>query len=61
MGFPYDVADWAAAFAEEASGVLFMGFGGAAGVYTVISMIACVVVLWLGNASEHKRYKQMEK
>jgi|GEM_PF-151871 len=59
MGFPYDIASWDAVFAEGSSGVLFMGWGGAApGWFTVIGMVLCVLVLIIGNSKEHSLYKK---
>ena len=57
MGFPYETADW-----SVVDGAMYMGAGGAApGLYTVIAIALCVVVLVVGNASEHKRYKRVAK
>lgn len=57
MGFPYDEATW-----DVVDGAMFMGWGGSApGIYTVIAMAICVFVLWAGNRSEHKKYKDAEK
>ena len=52
MGFPYDSASW-----DVVDGAMFMGWGSSMpGIYTVISMVLCVVVLWAGNRSEKKKY-----
>lgn len=57
MGFPYDKADW-----SVVDGAMFMGWGGSMpGLFTLIAVIVCAAVLVLGNASEHKKYKQAEK
>lgn len=53
MGFPYDSASW-----DAVDGAMFMGWGSAMpGFFTLIAMVICVLVLVLGNSSEHKRYK----
>ena len=62
MGFPYDTGDWSPIFADGASGVMFMGWGGAApGLYTSIAVVICIAVLWIGNSSEQKQYDKAEK
>ena len=62
MGFPYDTGDWSAIFAEGASGVMFMGWGGAVpGFYTFVAAVICLVVLWKGNKTEHEKYEQVGK
>lgn len=53
MGFPYDSATW-----DVVDGAMFMGWGSAMpGLYTLIAIVICGLVLVLGNGSEHKRYK----
>lgn len=53
MGFPYDSATW-----DVVDGAMFTGWGSAMpGLYTLIAIVICVLVLVLGNSSEHKRYK----
>lgn len=62
MGFPYDTGDWSSIFSAEGSGVMFMGWGGSApGFYTLIAIIICIAVLWMGNSSEHEQYDKVEK
>ena len=52
MGYPYDEATW-----DAATGAMYMGAGGSAPmIYTLISMVVCVVLLWMGNRSEHQLY-----
>lgn len=52
MGFPFESASW-----DAVTGAMYMGAGGSAPmIYTLISAVACVVVLWVGNSSEHKLY-----
>ena len=56
MGFPYDEATW-----DAATGAMYMGAGGGApAIYTWLSIIACVVLLWLGNRSEQEHYKKQK-
>ncbi|KMW57778.1 hypothetical protein AIOL_002746 [Candidatus Rhodobacter oscarellae] len=53
MGFPG--TDWA----SLAGSAIFPGAGGPMpGIWTAIAIIACVVVLWVGHASEAKKYKK---
>ncbi len=53
MGFPYDSASW-----DVVDGAMFMGWGSAMpGLYTLIALAICAVVLIAGNSSEHGRYK----
>jgi hypothetical protein len=62
MGFPYSTSDWSVIFADDASGVMFMGWGGAApGLYTFFAAVICVAVLWQGNKTEHEKYNLVEK
>ena len=54
MGFPFPEATW-----DAVTGAMYMGAGGNAPlIYTLIAAVACVVVLWLGNRSEHDFYKK---
>lgn len=54
MGFPFDEATW-----SVVEGAMFMGWGGALpGFYTLVGVIACIAILWLGNKSEKDRYKK---
>ncbi|MGI9296626.1 MAG: hypothetical protein ACR2QC_01850 [Gammaproteobacteria bacterium] len=40
---------------------MFVGAGGAApGVYTFLGVVACIVILFVGNKSEKERYKVHE-
>ncbi len=56
MGFPFDQATWSAV-----EGAMFVGAGGAApGVYTFLGVVACIVILFVGNKSEKERYKVHE-
>ncbi len=57
MGFPYEPANWAIV-----DGAMFMGWGGSApGLYTAVAIIICTLVLVIGNSSEQKKYKKVEK
>lgn len=52
MGFPYESATW-----DVVDGAMFMGWGSAMpGLYTLIAAVICVLVLAVGNRSEHVRY-----
>ncbi len=52
MGFPYDQATW-----EVVDGAMFMGWGGAMpAIWTLISVVVCIVLLWMGNKQEHALY-----
>ena len=62
MGFPYDVANWAVVDGSQLDGAYFMGAGGSMpGLYSVIAILLCLVVLWMGNSSEHKQYDKAGK
>lgn len=53
MGFPFDQATW-----DAVKGAMFIGFGGPApGIYTLLGVAACIVILLVGNKSEKERYK----
>lgn len=57
MGFPFKEATW-----DGLEGAMFTGWGGSMpGVYTAIAALICVYVLWAGNRSEQKKYKELEK
>lgn len=57
MGFPFDQATW-----NAVEGAMFVGFGGITpGVYTFLGVVACIVILFIGNKSEKKRYKIHEE
>ncbi len=48
MGFPYEEANWAVV-----DGAMYMGAGGPLpGLYTLISAVICIVVLFVGHKSE---------
>lgn len=52
MGFPYSEATW-----DIVDGAMYMGAGGSSpGLWTLISVIVCIVLLWIGNRHEHKLY-----
>ena len=52
MRFPYDQATW-----DALKDVMFMGWGGPLpGFYTFAGIVACVIILWIGNRSEKARY-----
>ncbi|MBL4813228.1 MAG: hypothetical protein JKX69_12940 [Rhodobacteraceae bacterium] len=56
MGFPFENATW-----DGLDGAMFMGWGGIMpGVYTAISVLICVYVLWAGNRAEQQKYKAFE-
>ena len=53
MGFPFDEATW-----NVVDGAMFMGWGGSApGLYTALSAVILVVILFLGNKHEQSHYK----
>ncbi len=53
MGFPFSEATW-----NVVDGAMFMGWGGSApGFYTLLSAVAIVVILFLGNKKEQSHYK----
>lgn len=53
MGFPYETASW-----EGVTEAISTGFGTAMpGIFTVLAIVACVVALVVGQASESKKYK----
>ena len=57
MGFPFDEATW-----DAVTGAMYMGAGGSAPfIFTLLSAVACVVALWLGNSAEHNHYKNHDK
>ncbi len=52
MGFPYTEADWAVV-----DGAMYMGaFGSMPGIYTAISVLACIYLLWACNRVEKGKY-----
>ena len=52
MGFPFESASW-----DAVTGAMYMGAGSSAPmIFTLISAAVCVVVLLIGNSSEHKMY-----
>ena len=60
MGFPYDVANWGLVDGSQFDGAYFMGAGGLMpGLYSLIAIFLCLVVLWMGNSSEHKQYDKV--
>ena len=57
MGFPFDEATW-----SVVEGAMFMGWGGfSPGLYTFLGVVACVVILYIGNKSEKARYKNHQQ
>lgn len=55
MGFPGTEEGWS----SLAGGAIFPGAGGATpGLWSVIAIVACILVLVIGNAYEKKRYKK---
>lgn len=55
MGFPGDETGWA----SVVEGAIFPGAGGSMpGTWTVIGIIACIVVLVIGQMSESSKYKK---
>lgn len=57
MGWNFGTADWAVV-----EGAMFPGQGGAApGVWSLIAIILCIVILVMGNMKEHSLYKDVEK
>lgn len=62
MGFPYDLSDWAVVDGSQFDGAYFMGAGTSMpGVYSIIAIIVCLIVLWMGNSSEQKQYDKVKK
>ena len=55
MGWQHDTADW-----SVVEGALFPD-GGATGIWTIIAMAVCVVILVMGNASEKKHLNSVKK
>ena len=54
MGFPFDEATW-----NAVTGAMFAGWGTSApGFYTFIGLVACAVILWLGNKNEKSYYNK---
>ncbi len=54
MGFPFNEANW-----SVVEGAMYIGAGGSApGLYTLISAVLCVAVLWIGNRSEQQQYEK---
>ena len=51
MGFPLE--NWDAAFADIG---MFIGADGGAGWYTAIAAVMCIVILAMGNTSDHDKY-----
>ena len=51
MGFPLE--NWDAAFADIG---MYIGADGGAGWYTAIAVVMCIVILAMGNTSEHEKY-----
>lgn len=57
MGFPFDEATW-----SVVEGAMFTGWGGSLpGLYTFLGIVACVVILIIGNRSEKERYRTYEQ
>lgn len=55
--FPYEQATW-----DVVDGAMFMGWGGALpGIATVIAMVICVAVLFIGQKSETAKAKAFDK
>ena len=55
--FPYDEASW-----SGVDGAMFMGWGTALpGITTFLAMVACVLVLVIGQRSESAKAKQFDK
>ncbi len=53
MGFPFDEATW-----NVVDGAMFMGWGSAMpGIYTALSAVALVVILFIANKKEQSHYK----
>lgn len=53
MGFPFETATW-----DGVSGAIFMGYGGALpGIFSVISIVLCIVILAKGQIAEAKSYE----
>ncbi|MDE2791174.1 MAG: hypothetical protein OXI81_12225 [Paracoccaceae bacterium] len=56
MGFPYSEADWAVV-----DGAMFMGAGGAmTGIYTAITIVGSIILLWKCNRVEQSLYESSE-
>lgn len=52
MGFPYSEATW-----DVVDGAMFMGWGGSMpAIWTIVSVVICIVLLWIGNKHEHDLY-----
>ena len=57
MGFPYTEADW-----ELVEGAMYMGAGGALpGIFTFISILICIYLLWACNRVEWNKYDEAGK
>ena len=55
--FPYAEATW-----DVVDGAMFMGWGGALpGLTTFLAMVACVLVLVVGQRSETAKAKRFDK
>lgn len=55
--FPYEEVTW-----DVVDGAMFMGWGTALpGITTVLAMVACVLVLVIGQRSETQKAKQFDK
>jgi hypothetical protein len=53
MGFPFSEATW-----NVVDGAMFIGWGSSApGLYTLLSVVAVVVILYIGNKHEQSHYK----
>ena len=53
MGFPFEEATW-----DGVSGAIFMGYGGAMpGLFSVISIGLCILILAKGYLAEKKSYE----
>ena len=53
MGFP--ASSWDALLTDVG---MYIGADGGAGRYTAIAVVMCIVILAMGNTSEHEKYDQ---
>ena len=53
MGFP--ASSWDALLTDVG---MYSGADGGAGWYTAIAVVMCIVILAMGNTSEHEKYDQ---
>ena len=53
MGAPFDTGTW-----TGVTGAYFTGFGGAEMIWLIVSIVLCLVALFIGGRHEQESYKK---